>query len=171
LDFRVEQQYLHRIEAYTSEDYLGDLLRFRETESFQRLLTEIEQAGAWSASDIRMKVGTVRREVVEFLIDSVSPRFVIFDEWHKYKRTCFTNKLLGHFLAQSRASSRTKVLLVSATPFSVEFKEDNQGDGQLEDGGDLEGLLQMVWGKEHYLPHYQRYSMIKPLTSKLSRHT
>ena len=156
LDLRVEQQYLHRIEAYTSEDYLGELLGFRETESFQRLLTDIEQVGAWSASDIRIKVGAVRHQVVEYLINWVTPRFVIFDEWHKYKRTCFTNKLLGRFLAQSRASSRTKVLLVSATPFSVEFKEDNQGDGQLEDGGDLEGLLQMVWGKEHYLPHYQR---------------
>ncbi len=156
LDLRVEQKYLRRIEVYSSEDYLGQLLRFRETEPFQRLLAEIAQANSWSASEIRIKVGVVRRHVVDFLISSVLPRFVIFDEWHKYKRTCFTNELLGHFLEQSRASSRTKVLLVSATPFSVEFKEDNQGEAQSEDGGDLEGLLQMVWGKGFYLPHYQR---------------
>jgi hypothetical protein len=155
LDLRVEQKYWHRIEAYTSKDYLGQLLEFRETEHFQRLLTAIVQVNSWSPSEMRIKVAEVRRHVVNFLIESVSPRFVIFDEWHKYKRTCFTNELLGRFLAQSRASSKTKVLLVSATPFSVEFKEDNQGEAQLEDGGDLEGLLQMVWGKEQYLPRYQ----------------
>ena len=156
LDLRVEQKYWRRIEGYASEDYLGQLLGFRETEPFRRLLADIAQMNSWSASEIRIKVAEVRRHVVDFLIAKVSPRFVIFDEWHKYKRTCFTNELLGRFLAQSRASSKTKVLLVSATPFSVEFKEGNQGEAQLEDGGDLEGLLQMVWGKELYVSHYQR---------------
>ena len=156
LDLRIEQKYRQRIEGYASEDYLGQLLGFRDTEPFQRLLADITQVNTWSASEIRLKVAEARRRIVDFLISEVSPRFVIFDEWHKYKRTCFTNELLGRFLARSRSSSSTKVLLVSATPFSVEFKEGNQGEARLEDGGDLEGLLQMVWGKELYLPHYQR---------------
>lgn len=109
-----------------------------------------------SATDIRVKVGEVRRDIVEFLISSVSPRFVIFDEWHKYKRTCFTNKLLERFVAEARISSTTKLLLVSATPFSVEYKEGHQGEAQLEERGSREGLLQMVWGKANYLPYYQR---------------
>jgi hypothetical protein len=156
LDLRSDQKYLHSIESYASEEYLGQLSRFRDTVPFRRLLAEMAQVGSMSESAIRMKVAEVRRHVVDFLITSVSPMLVILDEWHKYKHTCFTNKLLGRFLAQSRASSKTKVLLVSATPFSVEFKEGHQGDAQFEEAGDLEGMLEMVWGKEQYLPHYQQ---------------
>jgi hypothetical protein len=156
LDLRAEQKYLRRIEGYASEDHLGELLPFRNAEHFQRLVAAIDQENSLSASEKRIQVADVRRRVAEFLISSVPPKFVIFDEWHKYKKTCFTNDLLGRFLERSRVSSKTKVLLVSATPFSVEFQETSQGEAHLEDAGDLKGLLQMVWGKEEYIPHYQR---------------
>ena len=58
------------------------------------------------------------------------------------------------FIDRFRDSKKTPVLLVSATPFSVEFKEE-QGDIKIEDAQDLKGLLEMVWGKDAFQPHYQ----------------
>lgn len=151
-----KRSYLERIGGYESKEFLGQLEPFRDTGEFERLLNEVRSMQGAALKHARSKVAEVRRGVVEFLIEKVSPTFVILDEWHKYKDVCFKNPLLGRFLEQSRKSAETKVLLVSATPFSVEFKETGQGDAQLEDAEDLEGLLQMVWGKANYEDHYKR---------------
>lgn len=156
LDLRMEQRYLRNIEGYASEEFLGGLTKFQDTPIFERLVAEFGEIDLSSRMETRKKVAEVRHRVVDFLLESVIPSIVIFDEWHKYKNTCFTNELLGRFLEQSRRSSRTKVLLVSATPFSVEFNDDHYTESPLEGRGDLEGLLQMVWGKDRYLPEYQK---------------
>jgi hypothetical protein len=47
-------------------------------------------------------------------------------------------------------------MLVSATPFSVEFNDSACADSPVEDRGDLKGLLQMVWGQNDYLKNYEQ---------------
>jgi superfamily II DNA or RNA helicase len=116
-------------------------------------------------------VKKTRQYVAQEWIKNSSPSLVILDEWHKYKSTCFNEKLMEDFLENIRNSTRNimraKLLLVSATPFAVKYSDDLE-DIKINGDEDLQGLMEVFWGKknEAYIKPFQELKKLQRLFIK-----
>lgn len=150
--------YFQKCEEWSAQRSLGDLLDIRETEEFEILLSKLLEFKISKTPSPEQKglITEVRKTISNFIIRKMVAEFVIFDEWHKYKHVCFKNEVLKSFLNSVRCSNRTKTLLVSATPFAVNFETEGQSDSDHVESEDLRGMLEMIWGQEESREHYSK---------------
>lgn len=101
-------------------------------------------------SDVRELVKRARRIVAESWVSQSEAPIVILDEWHKYKDTCFSEDLMRRFIDQARSGGgASKLLLVSATPFSVRFEEAG-GRTNISGQEEITNLLKLYFGPDSY---------------------
>lgn len=164
----VDDKFDTRITKYRSATKLGHLLNWTATVSCNDLT---ERIGPPGSRDKRMRkadralVQEIRRTIAAYLVrePATLPNLVIFDEWHKYKARCFEPKrnakpherLVADLLEMARQSARSKVLFVSATPFTVDYG-DLAGSADAPASGDLRSLLQLISGAQRFEKAYAR---------------
>lgn len=165
---KLEPGFSSKIAAFSNPEKLGYLSNWTVRQDYQELLSKIPPAGPRTLAGLkadRQLMTEVRRKIAAFTVQSRStlPHLVIFDEWHKYKKTCFEPKrqakpherLVADLLAKARQSQKSKVLFVSATPFTVDYG-DLQRDGGTPVSSDLRSMIQLFWDKEQFEVEYQR---------------
>jgi hypothetical protein len=113
----------------------------------------------------RRLIGEIRKSIVNQLVSNrkALPQFVIFDEWHKYKETCFdpgsnapgSGRLVARLLAAVRTAPSSKALFVSATPFTVSYHEVAAGS-TAPASSDLKSLIQLFWPPEQFHNEYRK---------------
>lgn len=154
---------------YTSQEKLGALYRWRTDcrEEFSGFLNDINAIDVTDSSTLKARrrvVTQIRRSLASHLVKTpeLQPDLVVFDEWHKYKSTCFEprqksgshERLVADLLATLRKAKRSKVLFVSATPFTVDYRE-LEGSGENVTSNDLKRLIQLFWDKDRFETEYQ----------------
>jgi hypothetical protein len=164
----VDRRFAIRIAQYRSATKLGHLRTWTTTASCKDLFDRIGPAGPRVPGTLkadRALVQEIRREIATYLVRSPGtlPNLVLFDEWHKYKATCFEpnskakphERLVADLLDMARRSDHSKVLFVSATPFTVDY-DDLAGSTDAPASGDLRSLLQLISGAERFEEAYGR---------------
>lgn len=170
MDRRVDPKFINQAANYNNRDLLGTLYEWRNTcqadyrELMDRILS-LEGRSHQTLKERRKLVTEVRRKIALFLIESsrTLPHLVVFDEWHKYKESCFEPKkksapherFVPDMLARLRKTKRSKVLFVSATPFTVDYGELH-GSAATPASSDLRSLIQLFWEKDRFEAEYQR---------------
>lgn len=162
----VQARFATRIALYRNATKLGHLHAWTTTASCKDLTDRIGPTGRRVPETLkadRALVQEIRREIATYLVRSprTLPNLVLFDEWHKYKTTCFEPKsnakpherLVADLLDMARESGRSKVLFVSATPFTVDYG-DQTGSADAPTSGDLRSLLQLICGAERFEAAY-----------------
>lgn len=164
----VHARFATRIAQYRSANKLGHLHAWTSTASYKDFFDKIGPAGRRGEAAVkadRVLVQEIRREIATYLVRSPGtlPNLVLFDEWHKYKTTCFEprsnakphERLVADLLDMARESSRSKVLFVSATPFTVDYG-DQMGSADAPTSGDLRSLLQLICGPKRFDAAYRQ---------------
>lgn len=157
------------VNRYTNQEKLGALYQWRAEcgEDFRAFLDAINALDVTDPSTLngrRRLVTRIRQSLASYLVrvPHTLPDLVVFDEWHKYKSTCFEPKqkgapherLVADLLATLRKAKRSKVLFVSATPFTVDYR-DLQGGADNVTSSDLKRLIELFWDKERFETEYQ----------------
>jgi len=154
-------------EAMLSYKHFGSLIKWRFEENgecavFTRRLREVDTERP-DVDVVRKLIAEIRGKIVSYLINmpEALPKFVIFDEWHKYKDTCFEpepgtpahNRLVADLLAAVRDAPDSKVLFVSATPFTVDYKDADK-ETMSPTSSDLKSLIRLFWHEDQFLVEY-----------------
>lgn len=159
LNVEFDKKYVsERVQKWSTAAKLNQLTQFTSSKEGIELFNKIKEFKIPERPNTlqRNLIRDVRAAIVEFLINQLNSDLVIFDEWHKYKQTCFENKNLKMLLTKTKKSKTTNVLFVSATPFSVDYKEETDGDTRPLESEDLHGLLQMSCSEEMLSQKYDQ---------------
>lgn len=149
-----------------SVKFLQNTDHYQQCEPIKKVVSEImaEPDPRYSVNSrkvIRGKMGDLRKAVVErWLSQKQLCTLLILDEWHKYKTTCFQQSLLTQFIDKIRGHSRSKLLLVSATPFSVQFEDSEVGQSR-RINDDFKSLFELYFGKEEFQERYEAFLEIQ----------
>ncbi len=103
-----------------------------------------------------LMIGKIRKRIIEKLIyeSKFKASFLVLDEWHKYADMALNPKKgMNEFIQNARKNDDTKTLLVSATPFKVDFPENADEDGnilnkKLKEKNHFEHLFELIYGDE-----------------------
>lgn len=162
LDREVPLSFRENISKLRSVKFLRNTDHYQKCEPIQRVVSDIlaESDPRYSPNSrkiIRSKLGELRKAVVEqWLSQRQLCTLLILDEWHKYKQTCFQDSLLTQFIDKIRGHDRSKLLLVSATPFSVHFEDSEVGQGRrMHD--DFKSLFELYFGKDDFQERYESF--------------
>jgi hypothetical protein len=103
-------------------------------------------------------LGRIRKRVIDLLVfgggSAVGCNFLILDEWHKYSDLCLSKKeRLNRLINYSRIENKIKTLLVSATPFKVDYDGEVKKESKKKltvRGSYFEDLFRLVYGEEYH---------------------
>jgi hypothetical protein len=169
LEREPDDAFSNRVAEYAHVEKLGMLLPWRnlQAQQYREFANRVQELGGGGISMLkeqRRLVSQIRKAIAGYLVqtDGVLPDLVLFDEWHKYKTTCFGagknstrhQRLVADLLASMRKTRHSKVLFVSATPFTVDYGQLQSSEGAVS-SSDLKSLLQLFWDKEKFEKEYQ----------------
>lgn len=154
LDRKLDERFASEINYYSNNETLQALAHIKQSPEFDGWYQKILN-GAGKID--RELIGSIRKFVAQKWVEKADSVLVVLDEWHKYKQTCFdADNLMRPFLDRARGGQKTKLLLVSATPFTVRYNDDDDEDVHLDGSEDLKGLMQLFWGEDAFEPHYEK---------------
>lgn len=164
LEQDVCDEYRERVAKFRTSGELGDPRKLQSSHEINAILEDLLACDPHSKigrREIRGRLGKVRTAVVnEWLNQRRLCTLLILDEWHKYKNTCFSEPLLKRFVDKIRNNSVSKMLMVSATPFSVHFEDSEQGTHKRHQD-DFRSLFELYYGRDDYEPKYDEFIRIQ----------
>jgi hypothetical protein len=166
LEGKPSKEFRERIEKHRLSLNGDDARTLQADPQIERFLEElfllsVNKPQGQAAKAIRDIVGKIRNRAVEkWLERSEFCTLLILDEWHRYKKVCFEKPLLRKMIEKVRGHTRTKMLLVSATPFSVNF-EDQEGGSTVRRKDDFKDLFELYYGEAEAPRKYDRFLEIQ----------